>query len=169
MRSLGAMLDVGFPDGVMAGATYRPWSWVRLQAGGGSNGVSAGVRGGVVVIPLGAGPSLTLEGGHYFEGDANGIASQIIGPSYENNRTAQHVGYQFANGHVGIEFGKEVCTFFLHGGMSYVRAEIHNVNDVLGGQSNNANGVSTSVSVNGDPVIRAWFPSFKLGFIIHIV
>jgi hypothetical protein len=163
------MLDVGFPDGVMVGAAYRPWSWVRMQAGAGSNAVSPGIRGGLVLVPFGTGPSLTLEGGNYFEGDANGIASQIVGSSYESSRTAQQVGYRFANGHLGLEFGEDVFTFFLHGGMSYVHAEIHNANDSFSGHSNDADGTSTSVTFSGDPVIRAWFPSFKLGFVIHLV
>lgn len=168
-RMFGAMLDVGVPDGVMAGVSLRPWSWVRVQAGGGSNAVSLGVRGGVVVVPFGVGPSLTLEGGHYFEGDANGVAAAVVGPEYENSKTAQRVGYDFANGHLGLELGREVFTFFIHGGISYVRSEIHDVNDVLGGVTANADGTTTRITINGNPVVRAWVPSLKLGFVIHLV
>jgi hypothetical protein len=169
LRSLGATLDIWFPDGLMVGAAYRPWPWLRAQAGAGWNAVSAGIRGGIVLIPFGTGPSLTLEGGHYFDGNANGIASIIVGAGYENNRAAEQVGYQFANGHLGIDIGKEYVTFFIHGGISFVHAKIHNSNDALGGQTNHLEGTSTSVTVSGDPTIRAWFPSFKLGLIINIV
>jgi hypothetical protein len=169
LRSLGAMLDIGFPDGLMVGAAYRPWPWLRAQAGAGWNAVSAGIRGGIVIIPFGTGPSLTLEGGHYFEGDANGIASRIVGSEYENNRAAKQVSYQFVNGHLGVDIGKEYVTFFIHGGISFAHAKLHNVNDAIGGQTNPLEGTSTSVTVNGDPTIRAWFPSFKLGLIINIV
>jgi hypothetical protein len=168
LRALGVTLDAGFPDGVIAGAAYRPFSWLRLQAGAGTNSVSPGIRAGVVLVPFGSGPSLTLEAGHYFEGDANGIASKVAGSSYESNRVAQHVGYQFLNAHAGLELGQQRFTFFMHGGVSYLHARLHDLNDVLGGQANTVQG-ATTLSVNGDAVITALVPSLKLGFLVYLV
>lgn len=168
-KYLGAMLDVGFPDGVIVGASYRPLNWLRLQAGAGTNAVSPGLRAGVVLIPFGVGPSLTLEGGSYFDGDANWLASQVAGSTYKDNQMAQRVGYQFANAHLGVEVGRKTVTFFLHGGMSYIHASLHNANSVFGGTTADATGGVTTYSINGDPSISAFMPSFKLGFLIYLV
>jgi hypothetical protein len=168
-RSLAAMLDVGFPDGVIAGAAFRPTAAVRLQAGAGTNAVSPGFRAGAVLVPFGVGPSLTLEGGWYFEGNANGIAGQVVGSSYSSNRIADRVGYQFANAHLGVDFGRGNSTFFIHGGMSYIHAKLHNANDVFGGQTTDASGATTTYKINGDPNVNAFLPSFKLGFLYYFV
>jgi hypothetical protein len=166
---LGATLDVGLPDGAIVGVVGRPWNWLRVAAGAGSNSISPGVRGGITFIPFGVGPSATVEGGHYFEGDANGTVAAFAGSSYERSRTADKIGYQFMNLHLGLELGNERFTFFFHGGMSYIHTVLYNANDALGGTSNNPLGGSTTVVIIGDPVITAWIPSFKLGFIFYVV
>jgi hypothetical protein len=163
-RTFGALLDVGLPDGLMAGVSFRPLQWLRLHASAGTNAVSPGARAGVLVVPLGVGPSATLEAGHYFEGDANAVAGAFGGPEYRDNSMAEQVGYDFVNAHVGLEVGAERFTFFLHGGASYVRAELHHVNDVLGQSEGD-----TAITLHGNPRITAWLPSFKLGFVLHLV
>jgi hypothetical protein len=162
-------MDVGFPDGLMVGASYRPVPWLRAQASAGSNAIGVGLRGGLTWIPFGMGPSLTLEGGNYFDGDANGVMSTFAGDKYDSNQTAKRIGYQFANGHVGLDFGRGAFSFFVHGGMSYIRAKVHDVNDVLGGQTNNPEGTGTLITVKGEPSVVAWLPSFKLGFAVFFV
>jgi len=59
--------------------------------------------------------------------------------------------------------------FYIHGGMSYIRADIHNFDSVVASKasSNGGNG-STEISVNQDPTVRAWFPSVKLGLIVYL-
>jgi hypothetical protein len=163
------MLDVGLPDGVIGGVAYRPWSWLRVQAGAGTNSVSPGIRGGLVIVPLGVGPSITLEGGHYFEGDANGIAGQIVGSGYQRTATAQRFGYQYANAHLGLELGHERVAFLVHGGVSYVHVVLHDANDLLTPKSTGPQNGATTFALNGDPVITAWVPSAKLGFLIYLV
>ncbi|MBN1610565.1 MAG: hypothetical protein JW940_28300 [Polyangiaceae bacterium] len=165
---LGAMLDVGLPDGIMGGLSYRPQPWLRLQAGAGSNAISPGIRGGVVFVPFGAGPSLTLEAGHYFEGNANGLIASLAGSEYRNNAIAERVGYQFANLHAGFELGQERFTFFLHGGISYLHTQLHHVDEVLGATEAGQNAAQT-YGIGGDSSIDAWIPSLKLGFIVHLV
>jgi hypothetical protein len=169
LRALGATLDAGVPDGLMGGIAYRPWSWLRVQAGAGTNSVSAGLRGGVAIVPFGVGPSLTLEVGHYFEGDANGTASRIVGSDYRRTATAEHFGYQYANAHLGLELGHEHFSFFVHGGVSYVHLVLRHANDVLSPQFAGAPNGGTTVNFSGDPVITAWVPSAKLGFLIYLV
>lgn len=162
-RFLGATLDVGFPDGAVLGVVARPCKWSRLAAGGGTNGISPGIRGGFALIPLGSGPSAVLEGGHYFEGNLNTTAS-ALGRASDGNRMADRIGYQFVNMHLGMELGQDQFTFFLHGGMSYIHTVLYNANAVLGGSSEN-----TTVATSSNPVITAWIPSFKLGLIFYLV
>src|SRR5262245_33304652 len=79
LPAVGLMADVGLPDGVTGSLLVRPASWLRLHAGGGSNSASAGVRGGLSLVPLGSGPSLNVELGHYLDGEANGVVRTFMG------------------------------------------------------------------------------------------
>ena len=168
-RSLAVMLDAGLPDGVMLGAAYRPAFWARLQAGAGSNSISPGVCAGAVLVPFSEGPSFTAEGGWYAEGNANGVVKQLAGPGYTDNQTAQHLGYQFVNLHLGLDFGGSNATFFIHGGMSYIHTTLRNANGTLGGQTVSAQGAVTTYSFNQDVSLNAWLPSLKLGLLVYLV
>jgi hypothetical protein len=168
---LGLMLDAGIPDGMSASAVYRPFSWLRTEIGGSYNMISKGVRGGVSLLPFGMGPSATLEAGHYFDGNANGLARSIVGGGYEDNAILQRIGYDFANAHLGLDFGMRRVVFFIHGGMSYIHATVHNVNaGISSGTSADTGAASsgTTVSFNQDPTVRIFTPSVKLGFIFYI-
>ncbi len=165
----GVMADAGLPDGANASLVFRPFSWLRAHGGGGTNMISKGVRAGVTLVPFGSGLSATLEAGHYFDGDANGLARRFAGSSFQSE-LLERVGYDYANGHLGLDFGSRRVTFYIHGGMSYVRANIHNVDSVLSAQAaaNGADSGTTEVSVKQDPIVRAWFPSVKLGLIVYL-
>lgn len=168
---IGAMLDAGVPDGANLSLVYRPFSWLRTELGGGYNMISKSVRGGVTLLPFGAGPSATLEAGHFFDGNANGLARQLAGAGFQDNAVLQRVGYDYANAHLGLDFGMRRVTFFIHGGMSYIRASIHNLNsEIPNGASSGGMGSSggTTVSINQDPVIKIFAPSVKLGLVFYI-
>jgi hypothetical protein len=75
------MADVGVPDGAIGSLVVRPWQWFRAYGGGGSNSVSKGWRGGFSLVPFGAGPSVSLEYGHYNDGDANGLVRRMVSGS----------------------------------------------------------------------------------------
>src|SRR4051812_17568326 len=81
---LGLQIDAGVPDGAQASLVLRPWKALRFSVGGGYNLISKGVRGGVSLLPFGRGPSLTVEAGHFFEGDANATARKYMGAAYED-------------------------------------------------------------------------------------
>jgi hypothetical protein len=165
---LGVMADAGLPDGANASLVFRPLRWLRVHGGGGYNMVSEGIRAGATVVPFGMGPSATLETGHYFDGNANGVVQRFAGQSFSSPLLAR-IGYDYTNFHLGLDFGYHRVTFFVHGGMSYVRAQIHNLESVVSSQASAAsdgNG-STSVSIKQDPTVQAWFPSAKLGFIFY--
>jgi hypothetical protein len=164
----GVMMDAGVPDGANASLVFRPLSWLRAHGGGGTNMVSKGVRIGATLLPFGAGPSATLEAGHYFEGDANGLAQRFAGSAF-SSPLLERVGYDYANAHLGLDFGSRRAVFYIHGGMSYIRATIHNFDSVVASEAsaNGGNG-STEVSVKADPIVKAWVPSAKLGLIVYL-
>lgn len=167
---IGLMADAGLPDGINGSLVFRPARWVRAQIGGGYNLVSSGVRAGVTLAPFGFGPSLTFEGGHYFEGNANGAVRKFAGETYKDSAVLERVGYDYANAHLGLEIGYRRVTFYLHGGMSYIRARVHNFDSLVESEAN-ANGASSSgteISIKQDPIVRAVVPSAKLGFIVYI-
>jgi hypothetical protein len=166
LPTIGLMTDAGIPDGLTGALVYRPARWLRLHGGGSYNMISGGVRAGATLIPFGFGPSLSVEGGHYFEGNANGLVARFAGSGYSSNAVLERVGYDYANLHLGLDFGVRRATFYIHGGMSYLRTTVHHVNDVI--QSSSDANSSTQVSVNQDPVIRAFTPSIKLGLIVYL-
>jgi hypothetical protein len=163
----GIMADAGLPDGTAASLVFRPTSWIRLHGGGTYNFISSGVRSGATWLPLGWGPSLTVEGGHYFDGNANQLARRLAGADFKSNAALERIGYDYANAHLGLDFGSRRATFYLHGGVSVIRATVHNLDDVVQSQTS-ADGSSTQVIIKQDPTIRAFTPSVKLGLIVYL-
>lgn len=161
---LGAMVDVGVPDGLIASLVVRPWKWFRVEGGGGSNSVSKGWRGGLSLIPFGSGPALSLEYGHYGQGDANGLVRSMAGGSFSGSPLLEKLEYDYANAHVGLEFGGKYFTFFVHGGVSMVWAQLHSAGGTLANT-----GTDTIVQVSGDPKIKAFGSSLKVGLIVFVL
>jgi hypothetical protein len=161
---LGAMADVGVPDGAIGSLVVRPWQWLRVYGGGGTNTVSKGWRGGLSLVPFGAGPSLSVEYGHYNDGDANGLVRRLMSSNFAGSPLLEKVGYNYANAHAGLDFGGKHVMFFVHGGVSMVQAQIHNVNDSL----RNTTGLTT-VSMAQDPKVKAYGSSLKIGLIIFLI
>ena len=166
---LGIMADAGLPDGANASLVFRPARWVRMHGGGGYNMISGGVRAGVTLLaPWVVAPSGTLEVGHYFDGNANGIAQKFAGSSF-SSAMLERVGYDYGNAHLGLDFGGRRATFYIHAGMSYVRAQVHNLDSVVSSRTSSGTGsYTTEVSIKQDPTVRAWFPSAKLGLIVYL-
>jgi len=161
---VGVMADVGVPDGAIGSLVVRPWQWFRAYAGGGSNSVSKGYRGGFSLLPFGAGPSVSLEYGHYADGDAKGLVRRMVSGEFKGSSLLDKVGYDYANAHVGLDFGGKNVIFYVHGGVSRVWAQLHGVNDALG-----TSGSSTVVSVNQDPKITVTGSSLKIGLIVFLM
>jgi hypothetical protein len=161
---VGAMVDVGVPDGLIGSLVVRPWKWFRVEAGAGSNSVSKGWRGGFSLIPFGSGPSLSLEYGRYGQGDANGLVRSMAGGSFSGSPLLEKLEYDYANAHVGLEFGGKYFTFFVHGGMSMVWAQLHSAGGTLADT-----GTDTVVQVSSDPKIKAFGSSLKVGLIVFLM
>lgn len=164
----GLMVDIAAPDGLMGSVVFRPFWWLRTHAGAGTNSISGGVRLGLSLIPFGAGPSLTLDGGHYFEGDANSLAQNTLGIGADSGSVLDRVGYDFANAHLGIEFGQDRVAFFIHGGLSYVRTTVYNSNSLIG-PPQVTGAETTTITINQDPTLVAIVPSAKFGLVAYIL
>jgi hypothetical protein len=169
IRLVGVMADVGVPDGATGSIVVRPINAVRLAAGACYNGVSTGGRVGVTLAPVRAwiSPTLSLDYGRYPEGNANPLARRISGDETFESQLLERVGYDYANAHLGLDLGYRRVTFFIHAGMSFIRASIHNVDQVIQSDSSSSSS-STTVSVKQDPIIRAFTPSAKLGLIVYL-
>jgi hypothetical protein len=161
----GVMADVGLPDGLIASLTVRPWKWVRLSAGGGTNFISGGWRAGITLLPLGVGPSASFEYGRYQDGDANPLARKI---GFGSSPALERFGYQYMNAHLGLDFGSRRCVFFIHGGITMLSGQIHNLDSSIPATNANNTSGTTEVVVRQDPSAKAMGPSLKLGLIVYI-
>ena len=80
----------------------------------------------------------------------------------------ERVGYDYANAHLGLDLGYRRVTFFIHAGMSFIRASVHNIDQAIEAGSGSSGSSSTTVAVKQDPIIRAFTPSAKLGLIVYL-
>lgn len=163
-KEFGIMIDAGVPDGANASLVYRPWSFLRLHAGGGTNLIAPGVRGGASLV-LGA-LSATAEAGHYFPGDANDLARSITGNMAIDVPSLRHVGYDYVNLSGGMEFGPSWMTFFIHGGMSRVTGTVQDLGATL---TRAAEDDGTRVTFGKDPNVTIWSVSARLGLIVYFL
>jgi hypothetical protein len=151
-RYVGMNFDLGAPDGVALGVVVRPHlNWLRLNAAFTENVLAPGVRFGATVDPIkfGIAPTFTVEGGHYWSGSV---------PVVSNPPT---LGYDYANLHLGLEFGnRDKWRIYLHGGLSYMSVHTGNFQNTV---SSLPDGVSL-----GNPWLNGWIaPTGKLGFAIY--
>jgi hypothetical protein len=155
-RSVGLMFDLGTLDGGMLSLVYRPLSWLRLHGGAGTNGAGPGIRAGAVV-PFSRGWGVSLEGGHFFPGNLNGVFSAFAGPEYDDSHLLESVSYDFANVQLGWEIERSDLVFFVRAGVGYVWSQLP------------AEGLASvenlSSLVDPDGSVEVLLPSLKLGFI----
>jgi hypothetical protein len=163
-RMFGAMFDLGVPDGTNLSFVFRPVSIARVHAGLGYNGVSPGLRLGGEYLPLGWGPSIGLAYGHYFEGDANGLAGMFGKPGDDASKLLENVGYSYFALRAGWEFGGDRFTFFARGGMTWLSTTIHELDAVIAPEDNS----NTTVSIAKDPELNAFVPTLNLGMIVQL-
>lgn len=161
--NLGLMADAGVPDGAIGALLIAPADWLRLHVGAGTNSVSAGYRGGLTVVPFGWGPSLSFEAGHYRDGDANGLVRQVVGAKASVSSLFARVGYSYYNAQLGLELGRRSFQFFIHGGVSFLRATLPDASAAL--MRTQSADAATTITLRADPVVRVWTPSVKLGVV----
>jgi hypothetical protein len=166
--SVGVMADLGVPDGANGSLVLNPISKIRLAAGGGYNGISRGMRGGITFVPFGTWvtPTLSLEYGNYVEGDANPLAQRISGDPTFHSDALQRIGYSYANAHAGLEFGRKFI-FYIHAGMSRITGSYPmtqmSFNDSAGMTSGN-----TTVTFTKDPSVEIYAVSARIGFVLYL-
>jgi hypothetical protein len=163
----GLLLDAGVPDGLGVSLAFRPAHWLRLQLGVLENTASAGVRAGVTWLPLDywITPTLTLEGAHYFEGNANSLVRRFSNNLGADKSILNDFNYDFVNAHVGLEIGGRRFAFYLRVGESYVSTTLRNVQPFLQQQA------TGNVVVESAQNIKASYrgPSAKLGFVLYFM
>jgi hypothetical protein len=161
---IGAMLDVGAPDGVGISAVVRPIEWLRFNAGLTTNTLSFGVRGGISLVPLSTfvAPSLNADFGHYFDTSYNDLVDKIGGVPLQSDVKVKDIGFNYAGASLGLEIGKpDSFHFYLRAGFASGKLTINDADVLLR-------------DVTGDPditsaplTIRFTSPSIKLGFLLY--
>jgi hypothetical protein len=146
----GPLLDAGL---LLA---WRPFRWIKVQAGPGYNGIAFGARGGVTVVnPVSVPLSLTCEGGRYFEGDANRVV-RIFRSNAQEIGSLRHFSYDYLNLLAGLEFGGKNFCVYLRGGISWMRTTIKD----LAQSAHDFADVDLQAS---DPKVSYRGPTLKLG------
>jgi hypothetical protein len=166
MPRFGVQTDVGAPDGASVSVVYRPIRSIRASVGLAHNLISLGERAGVTWAPLHgwATPTLSLEYGHFAEGNANPLARMATGDQTISSPALERVGYDYGNARIGLELGRKWFTFYLHAGMSRISGQVHNLSAAAMSESSG----TTTVSFSRDPNVTLWVPSASLGFIVYI-
>jgi hypothetical protein len=158
LRKLGLMFDLGTMDGGMMSLVYRPRPWLRFHAGGGTNGAGPGVRAGAVVLPFqNSGWSFSLDGGHFFPGDVNGVFAVFAGSNYDDSHLLERFDYDFVNLQAGWEIERGDLLFFARAGLGLLWTQLPS--------ENLARVRNLSSFVDEDGSVEALLPSVKVGFI----
>ena len=156
-RRLGLMFDLGTLNGAMLSLVYRPSPWLRVYGGAGTNGAAPGLRVGAAALPWGRGFGLSLDGGHFFAGDVNGIFATFSGGDYDDSHLLEHFDYDFVQLQAGWEVEQAGLLFFVRAGVGFVWTELppQGLDRVR----------NLSSLVDPDGSVEAFLPSIQLGFI----
>src|ERR1700687_3982477 len=105
-KKFGLQLDAGAPEGAGLMVLFRPFSWLRANAGFAYNVMGTGIRGGLTFIPFhwGVTPTLNLDVGHYFSGDLNKF---VTASNAAEHALLSNAAYDFWSAQIGLEFGSQ--------------------------------------------------------------
>ena len=173
MSYFGVMADVGAPDGLVFSLAGRIYPWIRLYAGLATNTIALGFRAGATATPL---PpmrwlSLSLEWGQFGAGDANGLVRHFTSTTDATaDAILDRVSYSFTNVDAGLDFGGSRVSFFIHGGVSFVRLRFESrakIASAIAGDTSSS-GSDFDVSLRNDPQASISIaPTIKLGLIVY--
>ena len=164
----GVATDVGVPDGAMASLVVRPTGLLRAHVGAGYNMISPGYRAGVTITPLPFWftPTASISYGKYQEGDANPLARMVSGDQTYANASLEKVGYTFADGYLGLQFGRERVAFSIEAGYSRIEGKVRNLDQM---SSDSGDGASnTTLTVTQDPNVVVWSVSARIGLTVFV-
>jgi hypothetical protein len=139
-----------------------PGSWLRLGASLGTNSASLEYRGGMALVPLGWGPSLSLEVGHCNLAPTNSVVRYFFSAPKWVAPYVQELSYTYFNGHLGFDLVLGRFVLYLHGGYSYLIGTVHAPKPVVVDPTK----TNTSVTMAQDGEVRAGTLSAKLGVIV---
>lgn len=160
----GVSTDVGVPDGAMASIVVRPLSFLRAHAGAGYNAISTGFRAGATLsLPFWLSPTASFSYGVYPEGDANPIARRVSGDADMHSPMLEKIGYQFADGYLGLQFGRERVSFQIEAGYSRIEGKIRNLSAAMDGEMD-----SQSTLTVQDPNVVVWSLSARIGLTVYV-
>jgi hypothetical protein len=159
MLDYGLDADVGI-SGILPDAgvllALRAARWLHVQGGVGHNGIALGVRGGVTIVNPFAPPlSLTCEGGHYFEGDANKVV-RWFNTNVREVRSLRRFSYDYFNLLGGLELEGQHLSLYLRGGVTWMKTRVKDF----------AQSVQELGQVDlraSDPTVAYRGPTWKLG------
>jgi hypothetical protein len=165
LAPFGLMLEAGMPEGSGLSAALRPSRHLRLHVGATHNGLRLGGRAGMTLLPMRGGftPSASFEVGHALAVDAEKLSRRLADRAQQPIHSMDRVGYSYASTHLGFELGEpRRYMFFLRGGVSWVRLEVPNVEDLQ----------EPFLSSLGDTGAKGgrflyMMPSAKLGLIVY--
>jgi hypothetical protein len=158
----GVGLDVGAPAGAGLVGIFRPWWWLRTNAGLAYDVLGFGVRGGVSLVPVhwAVTPSFNLDFGHFFSGDA---AKFVDHPTPTQKSLLGQATFDFISPQLGLEFGSQRrFAFYVRGGLTYIGNMSFAAKDVAA--EANAHTDAGTWGGSGNLAVRALLPSFSLGF-----
>ena len=157
---LGVSSDVGMPDGLNLGLVLAPADWMRLGASIGTNSASLDYRGGLSIVPVGWGPSFTLEAGHCNTAATTSVIRAFFTvPSWVRSYV-QQLGYTYVNAHLGFDYRIGGLILFVHGGYTYLTGTIRSPAAVVVDSQTN-----TSIKIAQDGSVTAYTLSAKAGLI----
>jgi hypothetical protein len=159
----GLQIDAGVPAGATVAFVARPWSFLRVNAGLGYDVLAFGVKGGVTLIPFhwAVTPTLGLEVGHFFSGDATRFATVNDAAL---KRLLGSVGYDYLSADLGLEFGSQNrFVFYVRGGITQVYPSMGNFQQALQAANPSAARITAS-----EPALSGRYPAARLGFILYL-
>ena len=159
-RYFGLATDAGMPDGLNLGLVLAPADWMRLGASIGTNSASLDYRGGLSLVPMGWGPSFSLEAGHCNTAPTTSVIRAFFTVPNWVKPYVQQLGYTYFNAHVGFDYRVGGFTLFVHGGATYLMGTVRSPDPIVVDKS-----TSTSVKIAQDGNVTAYTLSAKAGLI----
>jgi hypothetical protein len=121
-------------------------------------------------------PSLNVEAGRYFRGDANKALVRLGLAEESNDPLLREVGYDYANLHVGIDIGRQRMSFYIHAGLSQIRGTITNLDEAIRNDAAESEEEGSpqepmemnelDVEIRRPPTITIVTPSARIGLVV---
>jgi hypothetical protein len=134
---------------------------MHLSAAIGTNSASLNYRGGLSLIPVGWGPSFSLEVGHCNTAPTTSVVRTFFTVPSWVQPYVQQLGYTYVNAHVGFDYRVGGVTVFLHGGGTYLMGTIRAPNAVVVVDTK----TNTSIKIAQDGTVIAYTLSAKAGIV----